>query len=128
VPLEVLIVEDDDLTARVLARLMEGIGMRVSVAPTIATALAALTRKPPLIVLDLILPDGDGIDVLKAVRESGLKCHVAVVSAADNQELFERANALAANAVFTKPLHVGDFLNWISSIFTEPIVADGVVT
>ena len=128
VALEVLIVEDDDLTARLLARLMEGIGMKVGVASTIAAALAALPHKPSLIVLDLILPDGDGLVVLKAVRELGLKCHVAVVSAADNQELLERANVLAADAVFTKPLRVGEFLKWIGSIFTEPIVPDCAAT
>jgi len=68
----VLVVEDDDDLAQVLAASLERRGLRVEVASTV-TAARRLGRTfiPDLIVLDVSLPDGDGYELVEQLREDG---------------------------------------------------------
>ncbi len=121
--LDVLLIEDDAATARALQKLLESVGMTVHLAKSVAQAMERLAGEPSLVILDLMLPDGSGLEVLKAIRGSEMDCKVAVVSAASDSELFAGVTALKPDAVFGKPLEFGDFVDWISSIFTEDPVA-----
>jgi len=123
VSLLVLLVEDDDPTARLLGRLLEHVGMTVLRAKTVADAMESLELRPALIVLDLMLPDGSGVNVLKTVRERQLPCKVAVVSAASEPDFFAAVTAQKPDAIFGKPLDFDDFVDWMGSIFTEDPVA-----
>jgi len=117
--MSVLLVEDDQVTAHILNRLLEGVGMTVERAGGVAEAIQALQAKPALIVLDLMLPDGSGVEVLQVVRSGKLACKVAVVSAASDARLLAEVTSLKPDAVFGKPLNFDDFVDWMSSIFTE---------
>lgn len=65
----VLLVEDHPDTARVLARLLRGNGHTVSVADSVAQALAAVrTATFDVLVSDIGLPDGTGIDLIREIR------------------------------------------------------------
>ena len=65
----VLLVEDDESLARALSTAMRGRGFRVEVAPTGREAIERVESwKPDIVVLDLGLPDLDGIDVCRHVR------------------------------------------------------------
>jgi DNA-binding response OmpR family regulator len=68
----VLVVEDDEDLARVLTASLEQRGLRVINAPT-ASAATRLSRTflPDLIVLDIVLPDGDGFSVVEQLRKDG---------------------------------------------------------
>ncbi|MBF3355248.1 response regulator, partial [Leptospira borgpetersenii serovar Hardjo-bovis] len=66
----VLIVEDERAIRRFLRAALEGDGLRVYEAETLQRGLLeAATRKPDLIILDLGLPDGDGIDFIRDLRQ-----------------------------------------------------------
>lgn len=66
----VLIVEDEQAIRRFLRAALEGDGLRVYEAETLQRGLLeAATRKPDLIILDLGLPDGDGIDFIRDLRQ-----------------------------------------------------------
>ena len=60
----VLVVEDDERTRELLCRGLERDGWAVREATTVAEATAALELAPALVLLDLLLPDGTGFDVL----------------------------------------------------------------
>ena len=65
----ILIVEDEESIAQPFARLLERQGFEPEVAGTAAAALQAARANPPdLVVLDLMLPDGDGRDVCRTLR------------------------------------------------------------
>jgi DNA-binding response OmpR family regulator len=70
----ILIVEDEASIAEPFARLLEREGFETTVAGTAASALAAAREeRPDLVLLDLVLPDGDGRDVCRVLRaESGV--------------------------------------------------------
>lgn len=66
-----LVVEDDELTARFLADNLAADGFRVATASSAGEALRAIeVRRPDLVLLDLILGDGNGLDVLDRVRSA----------------------------------------------------------
>ena len=63
-----LIVEDEEVLARNLAKAFGGRGIDVKHASTVAAAIKAAAEEPPdVVLLDLRLPDGSGLDVLDAL-------------------------------------------------------------
>jgi CheY-like chemotaxis protein len=76
-----ILVIDDDLDLRVsLAAVLEESGYRVEHAPSGARAMDSITLAPPdLILLDLMMPDGNGWDVLDMLRKTASASHVPVI-------------------------------------------------
>jgi DNA-binding response OmpR family regulator len=82
--MRVLIVEDDTAIATGLAATLKASGYAVDVTATLAMASAALRVEPfDLVLLDLSLPDGDGLDWLRHVRRSGSVMPVLIMTARD---------------------------------------------
>jgi DNA-binding response OmpR family regulator len=113
--MNILIVEDEPRIADFLAKGLRGQGYDVQCAYTGSEALAWAGGENAgplidLIVLDLGLPDIDGLDVLRALRASGSVVPVIVLTA--RTEASDRAEALRLGAVeyHTKPLPFPDFL------------------
>jgi CheY-like chemotaxis protein len=69
-PLRVLLVEDHEPTVNVMTRLLRGSGHRVTSAPTAASAVAAARQGSfDVMICDLGLPDGSGLEVMRQVRD-----------------------------------------------------------
>jgi PAS domain S-box-containing protein len=69
-PLDVLLVEDHEGTLNVMLRLLRGLGHRVTGVTSAASAVAAAQQgEADLMICDLGLPDGSGLDVMRAVRD-----------------------------------------------------------
>jgi DNA-binding response OmpR family regulator len=105
-PAHVLIVEDSALVVSAIRILLEDAGFRVSAALTAAEAMArARDDRPDAMLLDLSLPDGDGLSVLAALRESGAAPRVTVAFTG-RDEPATRARCLEAGCrdVLVKPI------------------------
>lgn len=82
--MRVLIVEDDAGIATGLAATLKVSGYAADVTPTLAQASAALSVEPfDLVLLDLGLPDGDGLDWLRQLRSAGRVMPVLIMTARD---------------------------------------------
>jgi len=114
-----LLVEDDPATARVMSRLMQSVGVVVETTGTVKEAIAALTRMPEVVILDLMLPDGSGIEILETIRSAKMRCKVAVVSASNDEKVLARLRAATPDAIFSKPLDFEDFVQWLCEAFPE---------
>ena len=82
-PLRVLLVEDHAMVAMATRLLLEDLGCTVvGPAPTIAEAARLAERHPPdLALIDVRLPDGNGLDLAARLQDAGVRC--AVLSADD---------------------------------------------
>jgi DNA-binding response OmpR family regulator len=111
----VLVVEDDSASHDVLRRILDRKGYDVLSAMTVSGALALLERRPDAIVLDLMLPDGDGETVLRKVRSDGLPVRVLVASAVCDQDRLEQVRRLGPDAILTKPINLGELLRTLEA-------------
>ena len=106
----VLVVDDDAPLARALAITFAARGYEVETTGTGAAALAAAARRPPdLVVLDLGLPDLDGVDVLTALR-GWTRAPVLVLSAREDQADKVAALDAGADDYVTKPFGMDELL------------------
>ncbi|MEU0436005.1 response regulator [Streptomyces sp. NPDC006290] len=106
----VLVVEDDPQLVRALVINMQARQYGVDAAPDGATALRlAAARQPDVVLLDLGLPDMDGVDVIKALR-GWTRVPILVLSARRASE--EKVAALDAGAddYITKPFSMDELL------------------
>jgi two-component system, OmpR family, KDP operon response regulator KdpE len=133
--LRVLIVDDEIAIQRFLRVALNGEGFVVSEAANGKDALVAITKeRPDLIILDLGLPDMDGIEVTRRLREWS-KVPVIILSVREQE--VEKIAALDAGAddYLTKPFGVGELLARIRTIMrrqtdlaSEPIFSLGNLT
>ena len=114
-PQIVLIVEDHDDSRETLLELCRRAGHTCLTASRRAEALALLIRQPPdVILLDLMLPDGNGMEVLRLVRTHKFPARVAVVTAADSP-MVDEATQLKPDAVFRKPVDFAELRAWLDA-------------
>ncbi len=104
----VLIVEDEKEIRRFLRTALEGESLRVYDADTLQRGLIeAATRKPDLVILDLGLPDGDGIDFIRDFRQWS-QTPVIVLSARSDEEAKIAALDAGADDYLSKPFGIGE--------------------
>ncbi|EPF5869467.1 two-component system response regulator KdpE [Morganella morganii] len=104
----VLIIEDEKGIRRLLRTALEGDSLRVFEAEDLARGLVeAATRKPDLVILDLGLPDGDGITFVQEFRQWS-SVPVLVLSARDSEHDKIAALDAGADDYMTKPFGVGE--------------------
>ena len=110
-PLRAMLVEDDAVLAAGLARALEGEGLQVERCASGGEALRALAAAPcDLLVLDLGLPDMDGLEVLARLRSRGQDLPVLLLTARDPAEFRARGQALGAHDYLAKPCALPEFL------------------
>jgi CheY-like chemotaxis protein len=102
----ILVVDDDDLVRGVLRDMLELAGHEVYEAQNGAEALARLRHSGvDLMLTDLVMPDCDGIEVLRKVREDYPDLPVLAMSGAQSASVYlSAAKALGAGAVLAKPI------------------------
>lgn len=106
--ISVLIVEDEKEIRRFLRAALESEGLRVHEAETLQRGLIeAATRKPDLVILDLGLPDGDGLDFIRDFRQWSQR-PVIVLSARSEEEDKIAALDAGADDYLSKPFGVGE--------------------
>ncbi len=101
---QIVIVEDDrDLNAGLCRALKGEAGSIVSCDNLKSAREQIFLSKPDLILLDINLPDGSGLDLVKEIRETGLPCPVILLSANDTDADVVKGLELGADDYVTKP-------------------------
>ncbi|MEY3970129.1 MAG: hypothetical protein RL617_1142 [Pseudomonadota bacterium] len=109
--MRILLVEDDRLISSGLTLALKRAGHEVCAAETAKETQDAFgERSFDLLILDLGLPDGSGLDVLRTIRSSGLTLFVIIVSARD--AINDRIEGLnhGADDYITKPFELSELL------------------
>ncbi|ELY4314148.1 two-component system response regulator KdpE [Cronobacter sakazakii] len=106
--ISVLIVEDEKEIRRFLRTALESEGLRFYDAETLQRGLIeAATRKPDLVILDLGLPDGDGIDFIRDYRQWSQTPVIVLSARSDEQDKIAALDA-GADDFLAKPFGIGE--------------------
>lgn len=123
----VLVVEDDTSIAQFVAASLSASGLRPVSAGSAAQALAALDQlqgphTPRLLIIDLGLPDRDGVDLIAALRQT-LATPILVLSARLQEAQKIAALDAGADDYLTKPFGVGELLARVRANLRRPRAA-----
>ena len=117
----VLVVDDEQQILRALQTSLRGAGYEVDTADTAEGALAAAAMRPPeAVILDLVLPDGTGTDVVRQLR-TWSSAPVIVLSAVGDEH--EKVAALDAGAddYVTKPVGIDELVARLRAVMRRAI-------
>jgi two-component system, OmpR family, KDP operon response regulator KdpE len=119
----VLVVDDEPQIVRGLKVILRGEGYAVETASTKREALDSVSVRPPdAVVLDLVLPDGSGVDVCLEIR-SWSALPIVVLSAVGDEREKVRALDAGADDYITKPFGTDELLARLRAVLRR--VADG---
>jgi len=112
-----LLVEDDRATYTALRGILSLRGWDVVIATTIAEALEAMKTELDAVILDLILPDGDGELLLQQLRSDARArgMPVAVTTGVNDSKRIAAVKRLRPTALLRKPIALNDLLKAIKA-------------
>jgi two-component system, OmpR family, KDP operon response regulator KdpE len=121
----VLVVDDEPQIVRGLRVILRDAGYQVEAATTKQEALDAVSARPPdAVVLDLVLPDGSGVDVCSQIRTwSGLP--IIVLSAVGDEHEKVRALDVGADDYITKPFGTDELLARLRAVLRRAADDEG---
>jgi two-component system KDP operon response regulator KdpE len=121
----VLVVDDEPQILRGLKIVLRSAGYDVETAATKAAALVQLSSRPPdAVVLDLVLPDGEGVEVCREVRRWS-RLPIVVLSAVGDEREKVRALDAGADDYVTKPFGTDELLARLRAVMRRSGDAGG---
>jgi len=109
-PAKVLVIDDEPPIRKLLRMGLSAQGYHILEAPNGRTALELLEQKPDLIILDLGLPDMQGLDLLRMVRARNEGIPIVVLSSRGDEAGKVQALDLGADDYVTKPFGMDELL------------------
>jgi two-component system, OmpR family, KDP operon response regulator KdpE len=121
----ILVVDDEPQIVRGLKIILRNAGYAVEAAETKEQALAALGSRPPdALVLDLVLPDGQGVEVCQEVRRWS-RLPILVLSAVGDEREKVRALDAGADDYITKPFGTDELLARLRAVLRRSADSSG---
>jgi DNA-binding response OmpR family regulator len=115
--MNVLVIEDETDLAKGIKTFLEKDGFICTVANSLKKAKATmLINEYDCILLDIGLPDGNGLDILKLLKEKKADCGVIVISAKDSLDDKLKGLDLGADDYITKPFHLSELNSRLKSV------------
>jgi two-component system OmpR family response regulator len=128
---KLLVVDDEPSLQDIVATSMRFLGYDVAVASTGREAVRAATeQRPDLIILDIMLPDFDGLEVMRRVRTAGLDAGVVFLSARDTPADKIAGLTAGGDDYVTKPFGLEELAARVSAVLRRvrpELAADGVL-
>lgn len=116
----VLLVEDDPKLGDLLARVLSTHGYAVTLARNAAEARATPTTQHELVIVDWMLPDGDGLDVAVRLRRAGFEGPMLMLTARDQTKDRVQALDLGVDDYLSKPFAVSELLARLRALLRRP--------
>lgn len=114
----ILVVDDETQIAEVLTAYLESDGFEVTAGGSVAAAMEALERATPdLVILDIMLPDGSGLDVLRAAAKPDVRIPTIMLTARSEEADRIVGLELGADDYVTKPFSAREVVARVRSLF-----------
>ena len=113
----ILIVDDSYINRLVILNFLSEWKVNIVEAGTGKEALEVLeVIKPELILLDLMMPDIDGFELLEIFKTKGIKIPVIVITGRPKETSYSKCIELGASGFLNKPFKMNDLLNEINNV------------
>ncbi len=113
------IVDDDSSVRRALGRMISSFGFKVELFASASDYLNESYLDPACLILDVVMPDMNGLELLAALQESGRSVPTVFISAHDDESYMEKARSLGAIAYLQKPCDETVLLDAIEKALTS---------
>lgn len=114
--IDVLVVEDDHALSELITRAIRRNDLSTDVAGDVVEATRLLARsRYKVVILDLMLPDGSGFEVLEYMKREGVAPNVIVITAADGA-LLVRLDRSAVKTVMFKPIDAEHLASYVHTL------------
>ncbi|RUP11209.1 response regulator transcription factor [Hyphomicrobium sp.] len=124
-PLNVLVIDDEPPIRKLLRMGLATQGYQVTDAPNAKAALELMDTKPDLIILDLGLPDMQGLDLLRELRAKNESVPIVVLSSRADEGAKVHALDLGADDYVTKPFGINELLARIRAALRHQLQSQG---
>jgi two-component system KDP operon response regulator KdpE len=124
-PAKILVIDDEPPIRKLLRMGLSAHGYDILEAPNGKTALELLTRKPDLVILDLGLPDVDGLELLRRIRHRHDNLPIVVLSSRGDEAGKVAALDLGADDYVTKPFGMEELLARMRAAMRHQLQAHG---
>lgn len=114
-PRRVLVVDDDDGTRKTVGRVLQRAGYEVSLAGTVASALALLGQVFDAAVLDVGLPDGEGFEIVTHLRQGPSPCAAVVLTGTPDGVVVQRSIGAGVTEFLAKPCGNAELLRAVDA-------------
>ena len=114
--MKILLVEDDSALREALEELLCREGYDVIKASNVSSARSALNSEVDLVMLDVGLPDGDGVSLCRQWRDEGVQTPILFLTAKDEEKDVVRGLDAGGNDYVTKPFRMQELLSRIRAL------------
>jgi two-component system nitrogen regulation response regulator GlnG len=121
---EVLIIDDDESITWVVKKALEPLGYKVTSRPRLSSGLRAVKGGFQLVLLDIVLPDGNGLEGLKEIRSSYPDAVVIMVTAHGKMESTIEAMKEGAYDYIEKPFDIEELKIVVEKAFRDMAVRE----
>ena len=127
-PLRVIIIDDNELTRSLLRVILRGSVYQVVGEAVDASSGLALAKslRPNIILLDNNMPNGNGIDIIKPIKQALPKAVVLMVTTENEEETIQAAMEFGASGFVIKPFNTQSVLGTIAKASTHFVLAAAV--
>jgi CheY-like chemotaxis protein len=127
--LEILVADDVEEIRRLIAEWLRGAGHRVTLANNGAQVVRLMRQQHfDLIVTDVLMPDGDGLEVILAARRESRPPRILAISGGGSYmtgpDCLRVAKGVGAHATLMKPFNRAQLLAAVERLASEPDVSD----
>lgn len=124
-PLKVLVIDDEPPIRKLLRMGLATQGYQVIDAPNAKVALEQMAQKPDFVILDLGLPDMQGLELLRALREKNEAVPIVVLSSRADESAKVQALDFGADDYITKPFGINELLARIRAAVRHQLQSHG---
>lgn len=107
--LELIIIEDNPACHTFYTKVLKGTGCQTSFCSTAGLVMSLASLIPPeVVIVDLGLPDGDGVDAIRAIRNGiqGVQPYIIVATGSEDESEHQRAMQAGADKLLIKPIDI----------------------
>ncbi len=116
----ILVVEDEEIERKLLVEVIETLGYEVAQAHNGRVALEIMNQRPiDLILTDIHMPEIDGLELLRRVREQDNKLPIIVMTGFDAQEATKTAQDYNIAALLLKPFRLQELKKLLEKLFAQ---------